>query len=176
MLSNCAGEPPDALVLRDDLELPPWSKESCEDDPDRDDRGVLARLDVVAPAPAASFMSSACVCARSPSAAAAVAGLSPIPARAVEEGDLRGRDPRARAPRARAPRGRPKEAPAASIRFFAIVGNRLIVGKGGDAIRGTQLWIAYPLMGGGWRGSVLKNTATRRDTLKICEHIRQTDR
>eukprot|EP01046_Picozoa_sp_COSAG06_P046011 COSAG06_NODE_6453_length_2925_cov_5.556617_3_plen_206_part_00 len=25
-------------------------------------------------------------------------------------------------------------------------------------------------MGGGWRGSVLKNTATRRDTLKTCEH------
>ena len=26
-------------------------------------------------------------------------------------------------------------------------------------------------MGGGWRGSVLKNTATRRDALEICEHI-----
>jgi hypothetical protein len=26
-------------------------------------------------------------------------------------------------------------------------------------------------MGGGWRGSVLKNAATRRDTLETCEHI-----
>jgi hypothetical protein len=37
--------------------------------------------------------------------------------------------------------------------------------------RSPLIWIAYPLMGGGWRGSVLKNAATRRDALKTCEHI-----
>jgi hypothetical protein len=33
-----------------------------------------------------------------------------------------------------------------------------------------QVWVAYPLMGAR-RGCDLENNATRRDTLKICEHI-----